>query len=344
MNTRAQSPEEVDDLNSRYAPPVGWRPAINQRITAAALQAWRSPRITLRSRHRASAEAAGVAGNFPVSRWGASAASQIRLRKATAGHAIPIAVLPRDDLTISNKFRRQRLRCFTCQPDHAARTFGNGTGRVCATHLSSHPAGTDGIDRKVRQGGGELDGDAVQRCLGDAVGGRPTVGAVGQLSAAAGNIDDPRIIALSQEGRKACERGAPERIGAQRRLKHFRAEREDVLVFIEENAGIVYQRVEAIALFRKFFRRMFDALGLGDIDPEKIDLLISWFPGSHLVFHCRFPRFLIARAEKHPKTFAGELARHFNPIPLFAPVTSAVLWFRRMHKIATCAFGIKAPK
>ena len=167
---------------------------------------------------------------------------------------------------------------FRREPDNSGCTFSNGTGRVCATHIRLHPAGTDGIDRKVWQGGGELDGDAVQRCLGDAVGGRPPVGAVGQLSAAAGNIDDPGIVALSQEGQESLrDEERPERIGSQRRLKHFRGEREDILVFIEENAGIVYQRVEAIALPGKFFGRALDAFRVGDVDLKEGNVSLIFF-------------------------------------------------------------------
>src|SRR5450432_3448705 len=126
--------------------------------------------------------------------------------------------LPRDHFAVSPKLSRFALRRIRREPDDSGCAFGNGTCRACATHLSSHPAGTDGIDRKVWEGGGELDGDAVQRRLGDAVGGRPTVGAVGQLSAAAGNIDDPRIVALSQEGHESLrDKERPERIGSQRR-------------------------------------------------------------------------------------------------------------------------------
>jgi len=185
-----------------------------------------------------------------------------------------------------------------------------------AIHVSSYPAGTDGIDRKVWQGGGELDGDAVQRCLGDAVGGRPPVGAVGQLSAAAGNIDDSRIVALSQKWQESLrDEERPERIGSQRLLKHFRGEREDILVFIEENPGIVYQRVETIALAGKFFRRALDAFRVGDVDLKEGNVSLIFFLLIELFCSCLAGLF-VARTEGHPKTFAGELAHHFESNPL----------------------------
>ncbi len=94
--------------------------------------------------------------------------------------------------------------------------------------------------------------------------------------------------------------------------KHFRAEREDILVFIEENAGIVYQRVEPIALPGKFFGRALDAFRLGDVDLKEGNVSLIFFLMVEL-FCRRLAGLFVARTEKHPKTFAGELARHFEP-------------------------------
>jgi len=134
------------------------------------------------------------------------------------------------------------------------------------------------------------------------------------LSAAAGNIDDPRVVALSQEGHESLrDEECPERISPQRCLKPFHGECKDLLVFIEENAGIVYQRVEAIGLFGKFFGRALNAFRIGDVDLKEGNASIMSFVIE--LFCCRLAGLFVARTEKYAETFTGKLACYFKPDP-----------------------------
>ena len=74
---------------------------------------------------------------------------------------------------------------------------------------SSEPGsrGTDGVDGELRQGRGELHGHAVERSFRNAIGRRPSIGAIGQLFAGSGDIDEERRFAF-REQRLECARNA----------------------------------------------------------------------------------------------------------------------------------------
>src|SRR6202035_5634531 len=95
--------------------------------------------------------------------------------------------------------------------------------------------------------------------------------------------------------------------------------REDGFVVIEQNAGVVHQCVETIALLRKFFRRALDAVDVGDVDLQERDT----DPGAALgqsflfcfaieFFCCCLSGIGVARAEKYPETFARQLPDNFK--------------------------------
>src|SRR4029077_3688664 len=162
------------------------------------------------------------------------------------------------------------------------------------------------------QRGGELNGDAVQRRFRNAIRRRPTVSAIDQLSAAAGNIHNPGRVALFQKwNERLRNQERAERVGAQRRFENRRCAAEHVFVSLEQNPGVVYERVETIALFSKFFRRGANAFRIANINQEKTNgscvlaFLIQFI-------RRRFPGFLITCTEKYAEPLAPKLPRHFK--------------------------------
>ena len=76
-----------------------------------------------------------------------------------------------------------------------------------------------------------------------------------------------RRVALFQERHERLRhQQRAERVRAQCGLEYFRRSRQHVLVVIEQNTGVVHQRIETIAFSRKFLRRAPNAVRFGDID------------------------------------------------------------------------------
>jgi hypothetical protein len=98
--------------------------------------------------------------------------------------------------------------------------------------------------------------------------------------------------------------------------------REDLFVVIEQNAGIVHQRIEPIACSRKFFCCAPNALWFGDVDLQSGDCTASSIFGGAFLFSFAvkplrrsLASLFVPGAEKNMKTFARQLPRNFKPDP-----------------------------
>ena len=162
-----------------------------------------------------------------------------------------------------------------------------------------------------------MNGDAVKRRLRNAIGRCPTVGAIGQLAAAARHVHDARRIALFQERHERLRhQQRPERVRAQCGLEYLGRDLEDILVVIEQNTGVVYQCIETIAAFRKILRCASNAVRFGDVDLQKRDLAVVFFLTFFVEFFRRWlASLLVTRPEKNMKTFARQLPHNFKPDP-----------------------------
>ena len=134
------------------------------------------------------------------------------------------------------------------EPDDSGGSFSDRAGRAFAAHVGADPAGTDAIYGALRQGRGELNGDAVKRRLRNAVGGGPAISAVFKLAAAAGDIHDARFTALLEQRRERLrDEPGTERVCAQGRFENLGRDSERVLVVVEKDAGVVDQHIQPIA-------------------------------------------------------------------------------------------------
>ena len=79
---------------------------------------------------------------------------------------------------------------------------------------------------KFRSAAASCEINPIERCLGDAVSWRPSIGSVGQLAATAGDIDYTRCAAFDkQRGERPRDAQRSERVGFKRLSNHFVASR-----------------------------------------------------------------------------------------------------------------------
>ncbi|HEX8253518.1 MAG TPA: hypothetical protein VF846_10240, partial [Thermoanaerobaculia bacterium] len=110
------------------------------------------------------------------------------------------------------------------------------------------------------------------------------------------------IALLKQRDERLRDEPWPERVCAESALEDFRGDGEGVFVFIEGDAGVIHEDVEAIGVAGEFLGRAADAGGIGDVEFQEGDVTVgAELLGGSAAGLC------IARAEKDVEAVPAHL-------------------------------------